>query len=180
MLASSSKKPVAGPKMPPSYPPTKGEEAEKGGRGGAKPKAPKRDEWKLVPPTSSVLGSATCALAKLSTDNALWTEMPTDRQQRRADEVSGKKRRAANTRRRGAAPGIEEHTRQTRGSALVDMHTRAGKDKDDGDEKKGIWDRDRDMALNGRFMDDDKRNTMLKEAKGLEDRLGTWETGGFY
>ena len=29
-------------------------------------------------------------------DNSLWTEMPAERQQRIADEVSGKKRRAAN------------------------------------------------------------------------------------
>ncbi|KAJ7118623.1 hypothetical protein C8R43DRAFT_1241809 [Mycena crocata] len=247
MIPSSSKKPIAGPTMPPSYPATydrrvqyhdpndsdddvgprplpagvgfeerdavkefmaKEEKRRKEVEEAAKPKAPKRDEWMLVPPTSSVLGNLdptklkprqfarTSAPAK-STDNTLWTETPAERQQRLADEVSGKKRRAANS---GDAPsaaeelearkrqrvdeelrrGVEEHTRKTRGSALVDMHARAGKDKDDGDEKKGIWDRDRDMALSGRLMDDDKRNKMLKEAKGLGDRFGTGKTGGFY
>ncbi|KAJ7019498.1 hypothetical protein C8F04DRAFT_997618 [Mycena alexandri] len=246
MVASSSKKPVAGPTMPPSYPPTydrrvqyhdpndsdddvgprplpagvnfaerdavkefmaKEEKRRKEVEEAAKPKAPKRDEWMLVPPSSSVLGNldptklkprqfARSAAPARSTDNTLWTETPAERQQRLADEVSGKKRRAANSgdavsaadeleaRKRQRIDeelrrGVEEHTRKVRGSALVDMHARAGKG-DEKDEKKGIWDRDRDMALSGRLMDDDKRNKMLKEAKGLGDRFGTGKTGGFY
>ncbi|KAJ6511563.1 hypothetical protein C8R47DRAFT_1173634 [Mycena vitilis] len=175
----------------------------------AKPKAPKRDEWMLVPPTSSVLGNldptklkprqfARTSAPSKSTDNTLWTETPAERQQRLADEVSGKKRRATNS---GDAPSaaeeletrkrqrideklrrdVDEHTRATRGSALVDMHAKAGKgEEEDKDGKKGIWDRDRDMALSGRLMDDDKRNKMLKEAKSLGDRFGTGKTGGFY
>ncbi|KAJ7676473.1 hypothetical protein B0H17DRAFT_987669 [Mycena rosella] len=174
----------------------------------AKPKAPKRDEWMLVPPTSSVLGNldptklkprqfARSAAPGRSTDNTLWTETPAERQQRLADEVVGKKRRAANAgdavsaaeeleaRKRQRVDeelrrGVEEHTRKTRGSALVDMHAKAGKGEDGADDRKGIWDRDRDMALSGRLMDDDKRNKMLKEAKGLGDRFGTGKTGGFY
>jgi hypothetical protein len=59
------------------------------------------------------------------------------------------------------------------------MHARGGKG-DEKDDKKGIWDRDRDMALSGRLMDDGKRNKMIKEAKGLGDRFGTGKTGGFY
>ncbi|KAJ7744171.1 hypothetical protein B0H16DRAFT_995349 [Mycena metata] len=246
MVASSSKKPVAGPTMPPSYPPTydrrvqyhdpndsddevgprplpagvnfaerdavkefmdKEEKRRKEVEEAAKPKAPKRDEWMLVPPSSSVLGNldptklkprqfARTAAPTRSTDNTLWTETPAERQQRLADEVSGKKRRAANSgdavsaadeleaRKRQRIDeelrrGVEEHTRKVRGSALVDMHARAG-GGDEKDEKKGIWDRDRDMALSGRLMDDDKRNKMLKEAKGLGDRFGTGKTGGFY
>ncbi|KAJ7676469.1 hypothetical protein B0H17DRAFT_1080132 [Mycena rosella] len=173
MLAFSSKKPVASPAMPPAYPPTefmaKEEKRSREVEEAPKPKAPKRDEWMVVPPTSSRL----------------------------ADEVVGKKRRAANA---GDAVstaeelearkcrcvdeelrrGVEEHTRKTRGSALVDMHAKAGKGEDGADDRKGIWDRDRDMALSGRLMDDDKRNEMLKEAKGLGDRFGTGKTGGFY
>ncbi|KAJ7449403.1 hypothetical protein B0H11DRAFT_1877693 [Mycena galericulata] len=247
MVASSSKKPVAGPTMSPSYLPTydsrvryhdpddsdddvgprplpagvgfeerdavkefmaKEEKRRREVEEAAKPKAPKRDEWMLVPPSSSVLGNLdptklkprqfarTSAPAK-STDNTLWTETPAERQQRLADEVSGKKRRAANTDAPSAAEelearkrqrideelrrGVEEHTRKTRGSALVDMHARAGKDDDqDDDKKKEIWDRDRDMALSGRLMEDSKRNKMIKEAKGLGDRFGTGKTGGFY
>ncbi|KAJ6569123.1 hypothetical protein B0H19DRAFT_1134646 [Mycena capillaripes] len=246
MIASSSKKPVVGPTMPPSYPPTydrrvqyhdpndsdddvgprplpagvgfeerdavkefmdKEEKRRREVEEAAKPKAPKRDEWMLVPPSSSVLGNldptklkprqfARTSAPSKSTDNTLWTETPAERQQRLADEVSGKKRRAANsgdtvsaaeeleTRKRQRIDeelrrDVEEHTRKTRGSALVDMHARAGKGEET-DEKKGIWDRDRDMALSGRLMDDDKRNKMLKEAKSLGDRFGTGKTGGFY
>ncbi|KAJ7155146.1 hypothetical protein C8R46DRAFT_1356392 [Mycena filopes] len=246
MVASASKKPVAGPTMPPSYSPTydrrvqyhdpnesdddvgprplpagvgfaeqdavkefmaKEEKRTQEVEEAAKPKAPKRDEWMLVPPTSSVLGNldptklkprqfARTSAAPRNTDNTLWIETPAERQQRLTDEVSGKKRRAANsgdavspakelaTRKRQRIDeelrrGVEEHTRKVRGSALVDMHARAGKGEEK-DEKKGIWDRDRDMALSGRLMDDDRRNKMLKEAKGLGDRFGTGTTGGFY
>ncbi|KAJ7083696.1 hypothetical protein B0H15DRAFT_419005 [Mycena belliarum] len=177
----------------------------------AKPKAPKREEWMLVPPTSSVLGNldptklkprtfARSAAPARSTDNSLWTETPAQRAERLADEVAGRKRRAAN-----AAPalsdteilesrkrqridaelrkGVEEHTARVRGVALVDAHAVAhAKAKEDEEEKakKGIWDRDRDMALSGRLMDDSKRNKMIQEAKGLSDRFGTGKTGGFY
>ncbi|KAJ7256536.1 hypothetical protein B0H12DRAFT_990507, partial [Mycena haematopus] len=243
MIASSSKKPVAGPTMPPAYPPTydrriqyaddsdedvgprplppgvgfeerdavkefmaKEEKRRREVEEAAKPKAPKRDEWMLVPPSSSVLGNldptklkprqfARTAAPSRDTDNTLWTETPAERQQRLADEVSGKKRRAANsgdavsaaeeleTRKRQRIDEelrreVDEHTRKTRGSALVEMHARAGKGEEK-DETKGIWDRDRDMALSGRLMDDGKRNKMLNEAKGLGDRFATGKTGGF-
>ncbi|KAJ7680703.1 hypothetical protein DFH06DRAFT_427041 [Mycena polygramma] len=175
----------------------------------AKPKTPKRDEWMLVPPSSSVLGnldptklrprqfSRTSAPSKTA-DNTLWTETPAERQLRLADEVSGKKRRVANAgdavsaadeleaRKRQRIdeelrPGrdVEEHTRQTRGSALVDLHARARRG-DEKDQNRGIWDRDRDMALSGRLIDDAKRRKMLQEAKGLGDRFGTGKTGGFF
>lgn len=39
---------------------------------------------------------ARSAAPSKKTDNSLWTETPAERQQRIADEVSGKKRRAAN------------------------------------------------------------------------------------
>lgn len=95
----------------------------------AKPKALKREEWMLVPPSSNILGGtqvhyyfksdgnlinltlaalgdplklkprqfsrSTNAAARTAPNN-LWTETPQERQQRIADEVSGKKRRAAN------------------------------------------------------------------------------------
>ena len=63
-----------------------------------------------------------------------------------------------------------------RGPALVDQHaaTKKPEEKD-----LGIWDHDRDMGLGGRLMDDDKRNKMLKEAKGLGDRFGSGTSGGF-
>lgn len=104
----------------------------------ARPKTLQREEWMLVPPTSSDLLSSASLLplvlhvlsiylsspcgsrivllyteldpTKLSkprqfsrsaaparvVDNTLWTETPAERQQRLADEVMGKKRRAEN------------------------------------------------------------------------------------
>lgn len=39
-----------------------------------------------------------------------------------------------------------------------------------------IWDRDRDMSITGRLMNDGKRNDMVKQAKELGGRFG----GGSY
>jgi hypothetical protein len=93
-----------------------------------KPKKLQREEWMLVPPSSSdLLGGTSCHATKeerarvahslppaidptklrprqfrataapaIPTTNNLWTETPAERQQRLADEVSGKRRRAAN------------------------------------------------------------------------------------
>ncbi|KAJ7223508.1 hypothetical protein GGX14DRAFT_658361 [Mycena pura] len=175
----------------------------------AKPKAPKRDEWMLVPPTpGTVLGSldpaklskprqfARTAAPTRGADNSLWTETPAERQQRLADEVSGKKRPAANADTAASAAeglevrkraridaelraSVEEHTRRTRGAALVDMHSAAGKGEEK-DESRAIWDRDRDMGVGGRLMDAEKRNKMIQESKGLGDRFSRGKTGGFY
>ncbi|KAJ6489510.1 hypothetical protein C8R47DRAFT_1215322 [Mycena vitilis] len=173
----------------------------------AKPEAQKRDEWMLVPPSSTVLGNldptklrlrqfARTSAPSKTADNILWTEMPAERQLRLADEVSGKKRRVANTgdavsavdeleaRKRQRIDedlrrDVEEHTRQTRGSALVDFHARARKGEEK-DRNRGIWDGGRDVALSGRLIDDAKRKKMLQEAKSLGDRFGTGKTGGFF
>jgi hypothetical protein len=77
-----------------------------------KPKAPQREEWMLRPPSASeLLGnidptkltkartfntSTKTAGASGKVDMSLWTETPQERQQRLADEVAGKKRRAVN------------------------------------------------------------------------------------
>ncbi|KAJ7474162.1 hypothetical protein FB451DRAFT_1351515 [Mycena latifolia] len=260
MLPSSSnpsapRKPVAGPTMPPGFPPSqthtrarydadsddddvgprplpaglgalperdavaefiaKEEKRRKEVEEAAKPKAAKRDEWMLVPPTSSVLGNldptklrartfartAAPARSSSSSEPSLWTETPAERAQRLADEVSGRKRRAANApeaddtnskegleaRKRARVDaelraGVEAHTARTRGAALVDMHakTKPGEKDAEDDGKSKIWERDRDMALSGRLMDDSKRNKMIAEAKGLGERFGTGKTGGFY
>ncbi|KAF8972499.1 hypothetical protein BDZ97DRAFT_1781324 [Flammula alnicola] len=176
----------------------------------AKPKAPKRDEWMLVPPTTSgLLGNldptklkarqfsrGTPSAVNSKKDTSLWTETPAERQQRLADEVSGKKRRVtdapvdedadekARKKRRKEEEetirkGVEEHTRKRRGAALVDQHATVPKKAPGESEVPGIWDHSRDMGLGGRLMDDDKRNKMLKEAKGLGDRFGSGKSGGF-
>ncbi|KAF7969746.1 hypothetical protein HWV62_26110 [Athelia sp. TMB] len=172
----------------------------------AKPKKPQRDEWMLVPPSSSdLLGSldptklkarqfARSAAPAKKVDNSLWTETPAERQQRLADEVSGRKRRAANApaaeeedgdaikRRKLDAEirrGVEEHTRKTRATALLDMHASGSKDKDAEQKAEGIWDRDRDMSLGGRLMDEKTRSKIVQDAKGLGDRFGAGKGGGY-
>ncbi|KAG5643047.1 hypothetical protein DXG03_001625 [Asterophora parasitica] len=172
----------------------------------AKPKVLQRDEWMLVPPTSSdLLGnldptklkarqfSRSAAPAAARTDNSLWTETPAERQQRLADEVSGKKRRAAEThveeegdekRRRMDANvrrGVDEYTQKLRGPALISQHEASGKVEAAKEKEKegGIWDHSRDMGLGGRLMDDSKRANLIREAQGLGDRFGTGKSGGF-
>ncbi|RDB27425.1 Adenosine deaminase-like protein [Hypsizygus marmoreus] len=172
----------------------------------AKPKALKRDEWMLVPPTSSdLLGnldptklkarqfSRSTAPAVKKQDNSLWTETPAERQQRLADEVSGKKRRAADPkveeesderkRRRMdedvIRKGVDEYTQKRRGPALMAQHAASGKAEPSKDKEGGIWDHSRDMSLGGRLMDDEKRGKLVREAAGLGDRFGTAKSGGF-
>jgi len=159
----------------------------------------------LVPPSSSdLLGSldptklkarqfARSAAPSKKTDNSLWTETPAERQQRIADEVSGKKRRAANAPEEEPDPdaikrrkrdqeirrGVEAHTRNTRGETLLDQHKSASSSKDKDGKFEGIWDRDRDMSLGGRLMDEKTRSKMVHDAKSLGDRFGTGKSGGF-
>ncbi|KAK0239975.1 hypothetical protein EDD85DRAFT_949830 [Armillaria nabsnona] len=176
----------------------------------SRPKAPKRDEWMLVPPSSSdLLGTldptklnkprqfARSAAPAKETENNLWTETPAERQQRLADEVSGKRRRAVNADNSMSAEealearkrqkmdesirkGVDEHTRKVRGSALVDAHAKsAGQKDDEEDPSKAIWDHTRDMSIGGRLMDDSTRHKMLRDAKGLGDRFGAGKGGSF-
>ncbi|KZP26086.1 hypothetical protein FIBSPDRAFT_679698, partial [Athelia psychrophila] len=128
-------------------------------------------------------------------DNSLWTETPQERIQRLADEVSGAKRPAtaapkeeedADSRKRRKLNekikrGVDEHTRKTRSTALLDLHAKEGAGaKEEGKEKDaGIWDRDRDMGLGGRLMDDKTRAKIVADAKGLGDRFGAGKGGGF-
>ncbi|KAL1952358.1 hypothetical protein VTO73DRAFT_1507 [Trametes versicolor] len=174
----------------------------------SKPKALQRDEWMLVPPSSSdLLGSidptkltkgrqfARTAQPSRDADNSLWTETPAQRQQRIADEVAGKRRRAtdvsaveedADARKRRkyeeeVRKGVEEHTKTVRGAALLKQHERvsAAKEAEKGekDEPPAFWDRDRDMGLGGRLMDDSTRDKFIREAKGLGDRFGSGKSG---
>jgi len=171
------------------------------------PKKLVREEWMLVPPKAGdLLGSldptklkarqfGRSAAPARDLDSSLWTETPAERQQRLADEVSGRKRRATNAepeedpddakkrRRRDAEirKGVDEHTRNARGAALVDAHhdREPHKRKDEDEPLSRIWDHSRDMSLGGRLMDDTQRQKMLRDAKGLGDRFGTGKSGGF-
>ncbi|CAE6363871.1 unnamed protein product [Rhizoctonia solani] len=173
-----------------------------------KPKALKRDDWMLAPPTSSDLFSSLDPTKlknrqfsrstndKKAAASNLWTETPAERQQRLADEVSGKRKRAEEAAAQGvsATPDdeesakkrkrdrqlreqIEAHNKTSRGQTLVEMHAPAVKDPNEA--PPGIWDHSRDMALSGRLMDESSRQKMLKDAKGLGDRFGHGRSGGF-
>lgn len=216
-----------------------------------KPKALKREEWMLVPPSAGdLLGSTylvyslqyfcstyqySCKIdldtTKLKArqfskssgplnkrDNTLWTETPAERQQRIADEVAGKKRRAVDVaneealgigtsdRKRSKREeesirrGVDEYTvgfsslrfqttidslsyllkQKLRGPSLVEQHSSKHKAGDEDDEsEKAIWDHSRDMSIGGRLMDGDKRNQMIREAKGLGERFGSGKGGSF-
>ncbi|KAL5518420.1 hypothetical protein ACEPAH_102 [Sanghuangporus vaninii] len=180
----------------------------------AKPKKPKREEWMLVPPSSSDLlgrlGDPTKLKARQfsrggntasrSAPNNLWTETPEERQQRVADEVAGKKRRAANAeddasddrdvqrkRQRDLElrKVVNEHNKSSRGKTLVEMHEeekkkekKTKKDEDD-DKPVAIWDHSRDMSLGGRLMDEKQRRKMISEAGSLGDRFGSGKSGGY-
>lgn len=65
--------------------------------------------------------------------------------------------------------------RTKRGESLLDKHAKdakkAGKDGDDR-AATAIWDRDRDMGVGGRLMDDGQRASAVKNAKGLGGRFG--------
>ncbi|KAL4069092.1 hypothetical protein J3A83DRAFT_4535631 [Scleroderma citrinum] len=176
----------------------------------SRPKKLVREEWMLVPPKSAdLLGSLDPTKLKArqfgrssgpgrDTDSSLWTETPAERQQRLADEVSGRKRRAVNAdpvgvdedpeearkrrkRDEEIRKGVEEHTRTIRGAALVNAHMdrQAQKKKDVDEEPSAIWDHARDMSLGGRLMDDKQRQRMLRDAKTLGDRFGAGKSGGF-
>lgn len=60
---------------------------------------------------------------------------------------------------------------------MLERH--AASEKNDKDEKPVIWDHERDMALGGRLMDDEKRSKFIKESRGLGDRFSSGKGGGF-
>ncbi|KAI0761649.1 hypothetical protein BD413DRAFT_237839 [Trametes elegans] len=171
----------------------------------SRPKAPQREEWMLVPPSSSdLLGSidptkltrprqfARTAQPSRNSDTSLWTETPAERQQRIADEVAGKRRRAADVdpsdeadldarkRRRyeeEVRRGVEEHTKKVRGGTLLEQHERVSTAKDaekaksgDMDEPPAIWDHGRDMSLGG-------GSWTTRRGTSSYGRRGGWATG---
>ncbi|QRV76951.1 hypothetical protein RhiJN_19797 [Ceratobasidium sp. AG-Ba] len=167
------------------------------------PKALKRDDWMLAPPSSSDLFSSIdptklknrqfsrSTTDKKSAPSNLWTETPQERQQRLADEVSGKRKRAENAvtagddedtikrrkRDQELKAQVEAHNKSTRAESLVAMHSAPTPNPEDA--PPGIWDHSRDMGLGGRLMDEKSRQKMLKDARGLGDRFGHGRSGGF-
>ncbi|GAA5823792.1 hypothetical protein JCM11251_003295 [Rhodosporidiobolus azoricus] len=140
-------------------------------------------------------GKAAAQAGKKEGPSNLWTETPAERQQRLKDEALGKKRKAENAvveetdderrkrvRDRQLKEEVEKHNASARGESLVDSYVKASKKKkaeggaEDDKAPTMIWDRDRDMGMGGRVMDDGKRSSIIKNAKGLGGRF----SGGGY
>ncbi|KAK4685461.1 hypothetical protein P7C73_g4693, partial [Tremellales sp. Uapishka_1] len=171
----------------------------------SKPKVMKREEWMLVPPEAGDLAAATDPLRKRATafnrtaaapvssqDQTLWTETPAEKQQRIADEVMGKKRKATDVRGQGddsvdaerkrrrdreIKQSVEKHNTSHRNTSLLDSHSKKSKKDEDG--PPVIWDRDRDMGVTGKLLSDPERLAKIKEAKGLNDRFGHGKAGAY-
>ncbi|GAA5969456.1 hypothetical protein JCM11641_008121 [Rhodosporidiobolus odoratus] len=138
-------------------------------------------------------GKAAASAGKKEGPSNLWTETPAERQQRLQDEMMGKKRKAENApveeesdevrrkrvRDRQLREEVDKHNKSSRNLSLVDQHdaaARANPQKDEDRAPTAIWDRDRDLGMGGRIMDDGKRSDIIKNAKGLGGRFG----GGGY
>ncbi|KAM0756213.1 hypothetical protein T439DRAFT_376450 [Meredithblackwellia eburnea MCA 4105] len=124
----------------------------------------------------------------------LWTETPQERQQRLQDEMLGVKRKVnqrgdeeddeeTDERRRKRERDwklrqeVDKYNKSSRNTSLLDSHTASSKSgKDKNKEPAAIWDRERDMGVGGRLMDEGKRADIVKSAKELGGRFG----GGGY
>ncbi|CAD6564107.1 MAG: hypothetical protein TREMPRED_003198 [Tremellales sp. Tagirdzhanova-0007] len=173
----------------------------------SRPKKLERQEWMLVPPTSGVLASVdplrkrpttfSRSTKEVNTDSSVWTETPSEKARRIADEVSGIKRkkpirsgegagedetdRARKRQRdRDILEGVERHNKEQRGASLLDKHAKA-KAAGKGEDKEGpvIWDHDRDMGITGRLLSDQERQAKIREARGLNDRFGHSKRGAY-
>jgi len=167
----------------------------------AKPKVPKREEWMLVPPTSGILSSVDPLRKRPTTfnrtnkevkvDTSIWTETPEEKARRLADEIAGIKRReepsrgtveeglegkSKRKRDEEVRREVERHNKSARNESLLEQHLKKGPAEDD---KKGIWDHDRDMGITGRLLSDQERQAKIKEARGLNDRFGHGKSGAF-
>ncbi|KAG8926156.1 hypothetical protein FRC03_010733 [Tulasnella sp. 419] len=135
-----------------------------------------------------------------SKDQTLWTETPAERQKRLAEEVEGKRKRtelaagdsvgsaevspeAQRKRKRDQdlQRAIQEHNKKNRSESLLEMHSKAEakKAKNEDEAPPAIWDRDRDMGLGGRLMDEKSRSKLIKDARGLGDRFGHSKGGSY-
>lgn len=58
-----------------------------------------------------------------------------------------------------------------RGKPLLEMHQSKVKREKDNKEDEVIWDRERDMSVGGRLMDERQRSRMIQDARGLSSRF---------
>ncbi|GJJ09390.1 hypothetical protein Clacol_003612 [Clathrus columnatus] len=163
----------------------------------AKPQKLQREEWMLVPPSSSnIFGSLDPTKLKArqftrnptakTHDNSLWTETPAQKQARIRDEVEGKRKRATdvedseidlqshdkkrNKYTEELASQVENYNRKNRGTSLMEMH-QSKQEKKKEESENVIWDRERDMSVGGRLMDERQRSKMVQDARGLSSRF---------
>ena len=81
-------------------------------------------------------------------------------------------------------PLIYDRQKMERGTSLLDLHipkdstSTSTSSRDLMTKSQAIWDRDRDMSLGGRLMDDGARHKLIKDAKGLGGRFSSSSKGG--
>ena|SRR5450432_3807047 len=168
----------------------------------AKPSKPQREEWMLLPPTSSDWSSrvdptklknrkfASGRSAKTPTENgsgvsSIWTETPEEKRKRLEDEVLGRKDLSTmqgkskpkkdDAEAEETARRIREYNERNRGQSLYEEHKKATpKEKEDDPSQRG-FDKEKDMALGGRIGHVQKKD-MLKRAGDFGSRF---ERGSF-
>ncbi|KAG8835778.1 hypothetical protein FRC17_001172 [Serendipita sp. 399] len=174
-----------------------------------RPKPLQREEWMLRPPTSAESlqsldptkiktrqFSKATGREEVKKDASLWTETPAERQVRLAEELSGKRKRQTlvatgaeedesvqkrrKTHQDELKRGIEELNKTARSSSLLEMH-QADRDAKQtmSSDHEAIWDRDRDMAIGGRMLDQTSRNKLIQDAKSLGDRFRASNRGAY-
>ncbi|KAG8758420.1 hypothetical protein FRC14_008247 [Serendipita sp. 396] len=173
-----------------------------------KPKPLQREEWMLRPPTSAESlqsldptkiktrqFSKATGREEVKKDVSLWTETPAERQARLADELSGKRKRQTTmttgaeedegvakrrkTNQEELKREIETFNKTARPSSLLEMHQVDRQTSQSTSERDVIWDRERDMAIGGRSMDQTSRNKLIQDAKTLGDRFRASNRGTY-
>lgn len=69
---------------------------------------------------------------------------------------------------------VTRDQKSARNTTLLDAHSKSKKSESKEEKNgSGIWDRDRDMSVGGRILDDGKRSEMVKGAKELGGRFSS-------
>lgn len=163
-----------------------------------KPKVMQREEWMLNPPEASDLLSKmdptklrsrgfSARTEEANTDMSAWTESPADKLERlkngkrkakadaeEEDAVRRKKMRDMEIRNT-----IEQHNANHRVSSLMDQHATTVSNAPKSKEAPIVWDRDTMMGVSGKMMGEKDRSSLIKDARGLNDRFGHSKTGAY-
>lgn len=64
-------------------------------------------------------------------------------------------------------------------SSLMDQHATAASNAPKGKQAPVVWDRDTMMGVTGKMMGEKDRSSLIKDARGLNDRFGHSKTGAY-